>query len=121
MANTPKGYPYPVGSDRVADGDNAIQSLAEAVDTNLGRAAQGRVTMPNVPTGGGTVSAAVSFPASRFTANPRVLANCVSNLPVGDAGFALAWATGISATGCTINLRTTRAGVADVDWIGLQV
>lgn len=31
-AATTKGYPYPVGTDRVMDGDNAIQALAEAID-----------------------------------------------------------------------------------------
>lgn len=29
---TPVALPYPTGTDRVADGDNAIQALAEAVD-----------------------------------------------------------------------------------------
>src|SRR5262245_7444184 len=28
--------PYPVGTDRVMDGDNAIQALAEAVEAKLG-------------------------------------------------------------------------------------
>lgn len=34
-ANTTHGLPYPVGTDRVMDGDNAIQNLAQAVDTKL--------------------------------------------------------------------------------------
>jgi len=29
---SPYGFPYPTGTDRVMDGDNAIQALAEAVD-----------------------------------------------------------------------------------------
>jgi len=29
---TPLAFPYPTGTDRVADGDNAIQALAEKVD-----------------------------------------------------------------------------------------
>lgn len=32
MANTTHGLPYPVGTDRVMDGDNVIRSLAEALD-----------------------------------------------------------------------------------------
>jgi hypothetical protein len=32
---TAHGLPYPVGTDRVMDGDNAMQALAEAVDTAL--------------------------------------------------------------------------------------
>jgi hypothetical protein len=35
-ANTPTfGWPYPVGTDRVRDGDNAIQALAEAIEATL--------------------------------------------------------------------------------------
>lgn len=30
------GIPYPVGTDRVADGDNAMQAIAERVDEALG-------------------------------------------------------------------------------------
>jgi hypothetical protein len=32
VGTTTNGLPYPEGSDRVADGDNAIRALAEAVD-----------------------------------------------------------------------------------------
>lgn len=32
---TPGGLPYPIGTDRVMDGDNAIQDLAETVDTKI--------------------------------------------------------------------------------------
>jgi hypothetical protein len=31
---TTNGYPFPVGTDRVMDGDNAIEALAEAVDAD---------------------------------------------------------------------------------------
>jgi hypothetical protein len=33
MASTTNGLPYPVGTDKVVDGDNQIRALAEAVDT----------------------------------------------------------------------------------------
>lgn len=42
-ANTTHGLPYPLGTDRVMDGDNAIKALAEAVDPpfiNLATVAQ---------------------------------------------------------------------------------
>jgi hypothetical protein len=32
-ANTANGLPYPVGTDRVMDGDDAIKALAQAVDS----------------------------------------------------------------------------------------
>jgi len=34
---TAKGFPYPSGTDRVADGDNAIQALASTIDAYLER------------------------------------------------------------------------------------
>lgn len=39
MATTPapNSIPYPVGTDRVMDGDNAMQAIAERVDTRLGK------------------------------------------------------------------------------------
>jgi hypothetical protein len=35
MATTPQGLPYPLGTDRVVDGDNAIRALAEAVSSYM--------------------------------------------------------------------------------------
>lgn len=50
-SQTTKGYPYPVGTDRVSEGDNAIQALAEAINgdalftkaTTLGHSVTGGV------------------------------------------------------------------------------
>jgi hypothetical protein len=35
VANTPNGLPYPVGTDLVVNGDDAIAALAQKVDTSL--------------------------------------------------------------------------------------
>jgi hypothetical protein len=35
MALTPGGLPYPTGTDKVVDGDNAIKALAEAIDARV--------------------------------------------------------------------------------------
>jgi hypothetical protein len=35
MGTTSRGFPYPDGDDRVIDGDDAMQALAEAVDTEF--------------------------------------------------------------------------------------
>lgn len=40
MATTPGGLPYPVGTDLVVDGDNAIRALAEAVEAKYGSGAR---------------------------------------------------------------------------------
>lgn len=72
MGATAKGYPYPEGTDRVMDGDDAIHALADAVDVKLGVAAAGSVTVAINAAASGT--AAVTFPAGRFTAPPAVTA-----------------------------------------------
>lgn len=36
MALTPGGLPYPLGTDKVVDGDNAIRALAEATEARIG-------------------------------------------------------------------------------------
>jgi len=49
------GFPYPTGTDRVADGDNAIQSLAQAVETNLIGANAAVTPGPNITVGSSAV------------------------------------------------------------------
>jgi hypothetical protein len=69
-ATTPKGYPYPLGTDRVMDGDDSIQALASAVDTKVGLFASGYVASPVPGSLNTPVSVAVTFPAGLFSANP---------------------------------------------------
>lgn len=35
MAQTTNGIPYPIGTDRVMDGDNAMEAIARAVDPSV--------------------------------------------------------------------------------------
>lgn len=73
------GLPYPLGTDPVSDGDDAIKNLAERLDGTAGNAvsvpfamAAGVATVPApaaVPNGN-TVT--VTFPASRFTQTPLI-------------------------------------------------
>ena len=121
MGTTPKGFPYPEPTDPVAAGADAIKALAQAIDTHVGRVASGAVTV----TGDGTSvnpGAAVTFPAGRFTANPRVIAEVVGGSNVNLAGVS----TGITTTGCTV-FAFLRAGGAiangtnvTVNWIAVQ-
>jgi hypothetical protein len=72
MAATTRGYPYPVGTDRVMDGDNAIQALAQAVNDKAGGpTVTGEVTMTTLANGA-SGNVAVTFPAGRFSGTPHV-------------------------------------------------
>lgn len=99
MANTTHGYPYPLGTDRLTDGDDVIHSLATAVDTQLGVAASGLVTTPVPGALNTAVSVTVTFPVGRFNVAPNVLVSANINNP----HTAAVSATGVSATGVTVN------------------
>jgi len=117
-ANTAKGYPYPVGTDRVMDGDNDIRALAEAVDTKVGLACSGKVTPP-VPGALNTpVSVAVTFPAGLFSVAPIVVANPDTNSPHLTVGSA----SGATATGCLVWYAKTSGGLVSVpvNWVARQ-
>ena len=79
-ANTPLGFPYPVGTDRVTDGDDSIRALAEAVEAKIGVWRSGTVVVDTPSTSPGTL--AVTFPAGLFTAAPAVGASCLASSPM---------------------------------------
>lgn len=114
-ANTPKGYPYPLGTDRLMDGDDSIHSLATAVDTNLGTGAAG-TSVVTVATGGTPSALAVTFPAGRFTVAPAVVVSVNQNANTG----VTATATGITTTGFALNAVRATSGTVQCQWIALQ-
>lgn len=77
MATTTKGFHYPLGTDRVVDGDDVIAQLANDIDTMAGSSACGSalcpITAPNQNT-----SVSVTFPAGRFNAVPLVQVTAVA-------------------------------------------
>lgn len=111
-ATTTKGYPYPVGTDRVMDGDNAIQALAEAVDTHLGRTASGQAQV-NIVTGGTPVSTAVTFPVGRFNAAPVAVATVQTSAPQNNQASVVS----VTASGFTLWMSRTTAGTMTGHWI----
>lgn len=100
-ANTAKGYPYPLGTDRVMDGDDAIKNLATAVDTKLpARTAilSGTVVITNAI----AANASITFPAGRFTTPPRV-----SVIPVGSSVY-MPYVVAVSAASIDLGARHYR-------------
>lgn len=116
-ANTRLGYPYPLGTDRVMDGDDAIHNLATAVDTQLGTHASGVATVP-ITTVSVAANVTVTFPAGRFTAPPAVVATV--NTGAAPDGFHCN-ATTITATGCVIyGVRNPGNSPFPVSWVAVQ-
>lgn len=102
-SNTTHGLPYPVGTDRLMDGDNAIQALAEALDP-FNYKCQGGATWPAHT---GTITAWIRFNTGgaadpNFPVTPGVTVN-VDGITVANAGLYLVtlnvgWATGSAGT-----------------------
>lgn len=112
---TPHGYPYPLGTDRLADGDDVMRDLAQAIDTRLGVYAAGVVTPPIVAAGA-NANVAVTFPVGRFPATPAVLATPRATNP----NNVRATAAGATATGVTIyGGRDSGTAVFDVMWLAV--
>lgn len=118
-ATTTKGYPYPVGTDRVMDGDDSIKNLATEVDTHLGRVASGSV-MVSLPTAGVAGSIAVTFPVGRFTVAPQI-ATALASGNAGYMGGTATGVTGITTSGCVISaVRSGSNTSMGVSWVANQ-
>jgi len=118
-AATAKGFPYPLGTDRLADGDDAIKALAEKVDTAIGVCAAGTATT-GVPSALNTpVSAAVTFPAGRFTVAPQVMVT-ISGSSVN--AFAPLGASGVNTSGFQLWYSKSSGGLAAINvlWMAIQ-
>ena len=63
--------PYPTGTDRVMDGDNAIQALALAVETDLGRRLRFNPLTTSIFNGATTASDITALVPSAAACRPR--------------------------------------------------
>lgn len=118
-SNNAQGYPYPVGTDRVMDGDDSIKNLADAVGTKVGArvvSGQNSVLLNNAASG----NTAVTFPVGAFTQIPRVVVAVATattgayaiQSAVSTSGFTL---TGVSRSGSAITSTVW------CDWIAHQL
>lgn len=99
-ANNAYGYPYPLGTDRLMDGDDAIKALADAIMNKLRYALMsGTVTVP-VSSGSAVGTAAVTFPAGMFAAPPGVVATYNGT----NVAWSLINVSAVTTSGCTIGV-----------------
>ena len=75
---TPKGYPYPVGTDSMTLGDNVLGQLATSIDTRLGALASGSVLFTRFASTNPD-QATVTLPAGRFATGVPVVAQATAN------------------------------------------
>lgn len=111
------GWPYPTGTDKVVDGDNAIEALARAIETRL-------VTVDNKYTiaansvffGDSAVPFQdVLFPPGRFIAPPTVTLGVIA----GSIAPMIAFVGNVTKDGCTIYVDSWKpwvSGAFSVYW-----
>lgn len=109
--NTARGYPYPLGTDRVMDGDDSIHNLAQKVDANLGYGVWGKVVTITVTTLNVNTTAIVTFPAGMFSVPPVVATALQGNATNMDSS--LTGPPGTASVGVAA-VRTAGAVPADI-------
>lgn len=130
MSQTPLfGFPFPVGTDKVKDGDDAIAALALQVEEQLSgtggvvpsspyRMQVGGATFPSAPTADTGVVVTVTFAAGRFTQIPQPLAQGSSN------GYGFTTVAGPSLTQVSIRYYNPTASTPSVPvcfWAAFQM
>jgi hypothetical protein len=100
------------------DGDDSIKNLATSVDTMLGVAASGVVTIPTTASNV-AVSVTVTYPAGRFTTAPPVTLTSTSN---ANPDWFHVSVNGNTATGFTAwGVRSSGTANFQANWIAQKV
>lgn len=107
-----KNLPYPLGTDRLMDGDDAIRKLAQSVD-NMVQAAT--VTVP-VTAANTPASVTWTFPVA-YSAPPVVLACPAGGTAIVGRGTVVAPAQAITNTSVAITAQTSTGTGAVPVWV----
>ena len=123
---TRTGLPYPVGTDRVMDGDDAIKALAERLDGTTAAQASVPFAMAagqsNVVISAATQGqVAVTFPAGRFTVIPAVQMSV--NSAAASNMYALRMNAAPTTAGFTAvaNIAASGSVTIPVAWLAVQM
>lgn len=98
MGTTAKGYPYPEGTDLVMEGDDAIEALAQAIDSKLPYAVYAAGVDIRVAAGSATGSGTLTYPSGTFSQAPITTVTITNSY----------WTPGLgsrTATSVQINIR----------------
>lgn len=115
-STTTRGFRYPLDSDPVSDGAAAVRNLADDVNSKVGAIARGTSTVTVTASTIGT--AAVSFPAGRFTAAPAVVATG------NNSSVWMAYVQAVTKDRFTLGVRqvqgTSTSATVSVHWIAVE-
>lgn len=116
---TPRtGLPYPTGTDRVADGDNAMQALAERIEARYPRGSLGfvHITASQGPIGGDNTITSFTIPDPGVGRRVRLSMFGTVTCTVASATFISVFAEGATQLGRSDTLThvTANTGVTAV-------
>ena len=115
--NTPNGLPYPLGTEPISQGDDAILALATALDKRVPYRMAGGSLPFGAIANGASGNVTVPYPAGLFTVPPILLVLSALNR-LNPA------VTANSAVQATINLANfsgANAGASSFLWLAIQL
>jgi hypothetical protein len=115
-ALTPAGVPYPLPTDPIANGAEAIHQVALALP---GKMLAGSAVITPATANTNTAGAAVVFPAGFFTATPKVYVNPQTGPGGGATDTVFAWSSAGSAAGFTPNIKRSTITATTVNWLAI--
>ena len=113
-STTSKGLPYPLGTDRVMDGDDQIRKLAQGVQNYV---QSGTLAIP-ITAADTATNATLVFPVA-YAAPPNVTATANTGPPSGNA-YQAVWIGATTAADVVINAKRAGASAGfTVTWIAV--
>lgn len=117
-ANTPNGLPYPLGTDPLAQGDDAIHALADELNKRVPyRLAFATGVAVGGVLAGNNLNIPVVYPVGLFTQTPIILAITGSNR----LGLAVLANTKDGATLQVANFTSATAAATTLQWVAMQM
>jgi hypothetical protein len=116
---TPKGYPYPLNTDPVNQGDDAIKAVADKLEATAPFAMAAGVLNTAALAANAGVGSAITWPAGRFTVIPCVAVSHDSN------GYTFALAAGTTLGGTTLRAfnpgSSATSGTGVIRYVAVQM
>lgn len=106
-SSTAKGFPYPVGSDKLGDTDVRVKALADFLNSDVGVFKRGSVASANIPASS-NLDVVVNFSGGAFPGTPTVVCSLSTGSGISTRPDLLAFSiAAVSSTGFTCRIRNS--------------
>lgn len=114
-SSTAKGFPYPVGSDKLGDTDLRIKALADYLNDNVGMVKSGSGSSGTLAAGAG-IDVTVNFSGTAFPGVPQVVATVKVNTTLSTL---VVFVKTVTASTVVFRCQNNHSGSVNIafDWI----